>query len=152
MTRTLLTGAATRAALPAPSSVESNRLVVRRTFARLLNGGELDLAAQLYAPDVVFHASDGEELYGWATIRELVARYRQAFPDITATVHELIAEGDLVAARFTAEGTHAGEVRGVAPSGRRVRMAGVAMYRLRNGRIVEEWEGMSRLGMLEQIG
>jgi steroid delta-isomerase-like uncharacterized protein len=130
----------------------TNRLVVRRTFERFLNGGELELAPQLYAPDVVYHASDGEELHGWAAIRELVVRYRRAFPDVVATVHDLIAEGDLVAARFTATGTHAGELRGIAPTGREVRMSGISMYRLRDGRIVEEWEGMCRLGMLEQIG
>lgn len=134
------------------TGVEGNAQTVRRTFQQLLNGGQLAAAEELYAPDVVFHASDGEELHGWAAIQQVVANYRRAFPDVVATVHELVAEGDRVAARFSAEGTHLGALHGVAPTGRRMQMSGLALYHLRDGRIVEEWEGMCRLGMLEQLG
>ena len=136
----------------ATAELERNKAVVRRTFEELLNRGRFDEVKELYAPNLVYHASNGEELHGRERIRELVTLYRQAFPDITATVEDLIAEGDRVVVRFTARGTHTGEAHGVARTGRELRMAGLILCRLAGGRIVEEWEGISREAMLEQVG
>ncbi|GAA1719448.1 hypothetical protein GCM10009745_80570 [Kribbella yunnanensis] len=77
---------------------------------------------------------------------------RAAFPDWHSDLHALIAEGDLVVERFTASGTHRGEVMGVAPTGAVVSLPGINIWRLRDGRIVERWGRLDELGFSRQLG
>ena len=80
----------------------------------------------------------------------LVAR-RGAFPDRRFVVEEMFAEGDKVSARFTMRGTHKGELRGIAPSGRKVTMIGIDMIRLEEGKMVEDRVEVDQLGMMQQL-
>jgi len=82
----------------------------------------------------------------------MAAMYRSAFPDVVLTIEDQIAEGDKVATRFTARGTHRGELAGVAASGRRVTVAGVTVSRIVNGRVVEDFDVFDQLGMFQTIG
>jgi predicted ester cyclase len=83
---------------------------------------------------------------------EALGGFLAACPDIEMTVEHLIAEGDLVAVRVNAEATHLGELRGIAPTGRRWQATGSAWYRVQNGRIVDYWVNWDWLAILEQIG
>ena len=76
---------------------------------------------------------------------------RAAFPDRRFVVEDMIAEGDKVSARFTMRGTHKGEFRGIAPSGREVMMAGIDMIRLAEGKMVEDRVEVDQLGMMQQL-
>jgi predicted ester cyclase len=76
---------------------------------------------------------------------------RTAFPDQRVAVDDLLAESDRVAVRFTLRGTHLGELLDLAPTGRRVTVPGVAIYRIAGGRIAEGWVGFDALGLLEQL-
>jgi hypothetical protein len=78
--------------------------------------------------------------------------FRQAFPDWNAGQQAHIAEGDLVAEQFTARGTHQGELLGVAPTGREVVLAGINIFRVQDGRVVERWGRTDDLGFLQQLG
>ena len=78
--------------------------------------------------------------------------YKSAFPDAVCTVDDQIAEGDTVATRFTARGTHRGELAGVAASGRHVTVPCLTIDRIVNGKIVEEFEVFDQLGMFQAIG
>ncbi len=64
----------------------------------------------------------------------------------------LIAEGDLVSERFTARGTHRGEIMGVPPTGREVVLAGINIFRVQDGKLVERWGRTDDLGFLQQLG
>jgi len=77
---------------------------------------------------------------------------KSAFPDAVCTVDDQIAEGDKVATRFTARGTHRGELSGVAASGRRVTVPCLILDRIVDGKIVEEFEVFDQLGMFQAIG
>jgi predicted ester cyclase len=94
----------------------------------------------------------GKPFKGPAGAKESIGRLREAFPDITFTVEEMIAEGDLVATRWTATGTNDGEFMGHEPTGRQGTIDGMTIQRFENGRIVEGWTQQDALGLLRLIG
>jgi predicted ester cyclase len=123
------------------SEHERNKAVVRRLVAEVLSGGRMDVVDELYATD------QAEEAKAW------IAPFLKSFPDTQMEIIDLIAEGDRVAARFTCSGTHTGEWLGHAATGRRFELIDeAAIYRFRDGRIVESWGVEDTLGRLEQLG
>lgn len=78
--------------------------------------------------------------------------YNSAFPDTKVTIENQVAEGDFVVTRVTYEGTHKGELQGTAPSNKKVKVSGLSMQKIVNGKITEEWAEFDALGMLQQIG
>jgi predicted SnoaL-like aldol condensation-catalyzing enzyme len=117
-------------------SAGENKEVVRRFVEEVINGGDLDAADRLIAPDHVNHDPTAPEVPpGPGSIKRLIGMYRSAFPDIRLEAGEMIGEGDTVAHRWTFTGTHRGEMMGVEPTGRRGEVAGVEMNRVQNGRI-----------------
>jgi predicted ester cyclase len=77
---------------------------------------------------------------------------RSALPDFHSTLEDMIAEGDKVAERFTGRGTHKGEWMGIAPTGKQVTIQGMAIHRITDGKIVENWTNMDMLGVMVQLG
>jgi predicted ester cyclase len=75
-----------------------------------------------------------------------------AFPDVAATIEDMIAEGDSVSFRVTVRGTHRGEFMGVAPSGHQVTFGVQNIYRFRDGKVVARWSNADLLGLMVQIG
>ena len=78
--------------------------------------------------------------------------YGNAIGGLRVTIEHQFTEGDFVATRFTARGTHDGEIMGVPPTGREIAFTGIAISRVREGKIVEEWEVSDVLGLPRQIG
>jgi steroid delta-isomerase-like uncharacterized protein len=132
---------------------EANKSLVRREMEEVFNQGNLDAAEDLYAPDYVIHdPTSPEDVRGVEGARHFAATYRQAFPDFQATVEDQVAEGDKVATRFTARGTHLGELEGIAPTGNRIEVTGINISRIAGGKIAEEWTNYDTLGLMQQIG
>lgn len=75
-----------------------------------------------------------------------------AFPDVEATIEEVVGEGETVAFRVTVRGTHRGEFMGVAPSGNQFTIGVQNIYRFRDGKVVERWTNPDMLGLMVQIG
>ena len=133
-------------------NLETSKRVVREWIQRGVNGGDLAAADELFDPNVVAHAPKGD-LHGIdAGPKASVAMLRNAFPDIEITIHDLIAEGDKVASRWTARAKHDGEFMGISPTGTAVTFDGLYVYRVTNGRISEVWASFDALGLLRQIG
>jgi steroid delta-isomerase-like uncharacterized protein len=129
---------------------DHKKMVVRHLMDEFWNKKNFNIAEELCAPDMVYH-NDGVPLH----TAEVVALFTQvcsAFPDITVTVDDLLAENDKVALRWSSEGTHKGELNGIPPTNRRVTTTGIAIYRFDEGRIVEAWNNSDSLGMLRQLG
>jgi predicted ester cyclase len=127
----------------------ANKAMVRGYMEEVLNRGDI-AAAERYFPRQGFTLNgtllDPEHL---RMMREnLVA----AFPDFRITIEDQIAEGDKVVTRVTFRGTHLGEYRGIAPTGRQVAYAGIAVDRIAGGKVVEGWHQADALGMLRQLG
>ena len=129
---------------------EQNKAIVRRLFDAF-NAGRFDDAVSLLGSDYVWRGP-GAEARGRDGWKQVAKTYRDAYPDLTMTIDEQIADGDVVVTRFTARGTHRGALAGVAASGRAVTVPCVVMTRIVNGRIAEDREYFDQLGMFQQIG
>ena len=134
-------------------SVEENRALIQRFVEEAFNRGNLGVVDEIYAPVYVGHtAGVPEQTPGPEGVKEFVEIYRSAFPDLHTTIEDMVTEGDKVAYRWTAVGTHQGELLGLPPSGNRVELTGVTIERIEGGRIVETWNNFDQLGMMRQIG
>ncbi|OLC25191.1 MAG: hypothetical protein AUG06_11900 [Actinobacteria bacterium 13_1_20CM_2_65_11] len=133
---------------------EDLKELMRRFVEEVWNQGNLDVVDQLAAPGCVTHdpAAPGGELRGPDGIKQLVSMYRKAFPDTRFVINDLIVEGDEVAGRFTASGTHKGALMGIAPTGKRVSITGLTITRFQDGKQVESWASYDQVGMLQQLG
>jgi predicted ester cyclase len=120
---------------------ESNKVIVRRLIAEVLNGGHLEVIDELYTPELAKAA------------KRWIAPFRASFPDVHMEIVDLIAEGDKVVGRFTCSATHLGQWLGHAPTGRRFeRVDEVAIFRLSSSRIVHAWSLEDSLSRLQQLG
>lgn len=133
---------------------EDLKELTRRYIDQVWNKGKLELVDQLVAPGCRTHdpAAPGGELSGPEGVKQLVAMYRTAFPDTEFDFKDLIQEGDKVAARITATGTHQGTLMGIAPTGKRVSVSGIVITQFRDGKQIESWSSYDQLGMLQQLG
>ncbi len=132
---------------------EQNKAVVRGFIDEVWNQGNLDAIGNYIADSHIDHdpARAGAPS-GPAGMRTFVEMYRAAFPDTRIELGEMIAEGDLVAGSWTASGTHQGELMGIPPTGKSIRLTGIGIDRVRDGKIVESWANWDALGMLGQLG
>src|ERR1700693_2769504 len=131
---------------------ENNKLVMHR-FVEFINTASEKLAAELIAPEAIFHvAGRSEPMRGPAGYLAIIGMMRGGFPDIQWTLEEMVAEGDKVAARFTMRGTHRGTFFGVPPTGKIIAVQAMNFYRLSRGQFVEERGQPDLLGLLQQIG
>lgn len=128
----------------------------RRAIEMSFNEGKFDLVDQLVAPDAVNHdpaqPARLQGLKGPEGQRKIVEMYRSAFPDVRLTVDEVIEAGDNVALRWHAEGTHRGELEGLAPTGVRATVTGISVDHWRDGKVVETWTQWDNLGLARQLG
>ena len=77
---------------------------------------------------------------------------RTAFPDYRISIDDLLVDGDKVVMRYRGHGTHRGPLGTVAPTNKAVTYTGIAIYRISNGKITEEWTEYDSLGLMQQIG
>ena len=134
-------------------STERNKAISRRADEELFNRGNLDVADELFAADFLHHDPASAEAWrGPEGVKRYVRLVRTAFPDLHLTIEDQVAEGDKVAYRWTARGTHRGEFMGRAPTGNRVSLTGIAIARVTDGKIREIWETSDALGLMQQLG
>jgi steroid delta-isomerase-like uncharacterized protein len=131
---------------------ESNKQVSRR-FTELFSSDDPAQADAVFGPDVVFHgAVPDSDLRGVEAVKAFVAAYRAAFPDAVSTVEQQVAEGDTVATRWRARGTHSGSLGELPATGRSFDIGGITIERFAAGRIVEVWVARDELGLMRQLG
>ena len=128
-------------------SLELNRSITRRVYEEGLNQGRFEVP---YSADFVGHG--GRATFTHADGMAEAKGWREAFPDLEITVDKQVAEGDLVAVRWTARGTNTGAGNGIPATGRAVQVSGTTLFRLSDGRIVEEWTCADSLGLMKQLG
>jgi predicted ester cyclase len=124
------------------SVVEDNREVARTALEEVCARGDMELAPQCYAEDFADHVGS-LEYEGLDGVQRSTALYRALFDDLTFEVVDQVAEGDRVASRFILSGLN---------RGRRVRVWGIVISRLRDGRIVEDWASFDSFELLRQLG
>jgi steroid delta-isomerase-like uncharacterized protein len=132
-------------------STEHNKALVERVTEEGLNQQNLALVDELCTPDFVFHYGS-RIIQGLPAYKHFIAPFFRAFPDIQFTTEDLIAEGDTVAVRRTFRGTHKGSLMGIPPTGKPVTTTMMTFNRIANGKIVEGWNNVDDLGLLQQLG
>lgn len=130
---------------------ESYKDLVRRYYEALWNRWDFALADELIAESILFRGSLGITVQGREGFKEYMRAVRAAFPDFHNSIEELIAENGRVAVRLTYTGTHCGEALGIAPTGRRVSYAGVALFRIVDNRIAGGWVLGDVHGLIKQL-
>ena len=133
---------------------EENKTLSRRVVEEVLVAGNLDVVDEIISEDYVHHdPAMPEEGHGHESLKEFASMYRLAFPDVHVEIEDMIAEGDRVATRWVASGTHEGELMGISlTGGNRVTVAGTTIDRLVDGQIEETWDYYDALGMMRQLG
>ena len=99
-----------------------------------------------------FHFPGMPTSMDWDRVKQLYASFWRAFPDLSAKIEEIVAEGDKVAIRVINTGTHKGEFQGIAPTNKRVSFGGRDFVTLRDGKIIEQWTGADMIELMQQIG
>lgn len=137
-------------------SKEQNIANFKRLYAEVFNQGNLDVADELIAPDVVEHQpqpgvdlnAEGPEL-----VRRIATSYRTAFPDLYIAVEDLVAEGDRVVGRITINGTHQGDLMGIPTTSKQVKVDSIDIIRYDDsGKAVEHWGETDSMGLMRQLG
>jgi len=136
-------------------SASENKATARRVPDEVFNQGNLSVVDELFAPNYVLHdpGVPAGELRGLEAYKDQwVSMFRTAFPDLRIVIDDQVAEGDKVASRYTGSGTHQGELRGFPPTNNRVEVTGTITSRFAEGKIVEEWNNIDSMGMMQQLG
>ncbi|NIR27704.1 MAG: ester cyclase [Gammaproteobacteria bacterium] len=134
-------------------STGKNKEVILRFDDVVMNQRNLVALDEFVAQDVIDHQVPPGLPPGIEGKRQFLGMLLNAFPDLHITIEgDLIAEGDYVAERWTLEGTHQGELIGIPATGKRVKVAGMSISRLVDGKQVEHWSVMDQFGLLQQIG
>ena len=133
-------------------ATEENKALVRR-FVQVWGKGSLDTVDELAAPDFsVYYHLLRETVHGPEAFKQVLREVHAGLPDVEAVSEDVIAEGDQVVVRWTMRGTHTGELLGIPPTGKQVTLTGITIYRLTDGKIVEERGEEDALGFMQQLG
>ncbi len=134
-------------------SAEQNKELIRRYFEEGWNAGNVEVAVEIFSNGYVNHNPGLPGMPpGQDGIRMLMGAFRGVFPDIHYSVEDIVAEGDMVATRWTMTGSQQGEFLGIPPSGKRVAVTGIQIDRIADGKIVEHWRETDIMGMMQQLG
>jgi steroid delta-isomerase-like uncharacterized protein len=134
------------------TTAEQYKAHIRRYFAEIVSQGNLEAIPDFVAPHIVFKGPyTPEPIQGIDSFTELIAMLHAAFSDFQITEEDMVVEGDTVATRWIASGTHKGEFMGTGPSGKPFRFAGTAFYRIADGKIVDAWSVNNSLEIVRDL-
>ena len=126
---------------------------IARREVEMFSSGDLSIADEIYSEDYVGHdPTKPEPIRGVEGAKEEAAGYRAAFPDLQITIEHQVAEGEYVVTRWSARGTHEGDLEGLAPTGRSATTSGISITRIVDGKIAEDHTEWNALGLMTQLG
>ena len=127
--------------------IDLNKAVVRRFIEGFLNTGDADIADEVLAADYIDHTPSNPELAGRENIKRFVNKWLAAFPDSHTVLKDTVAEGDRVACHWITIATHQGQFGAVSPTGERVEVEAIGIFRIADGRVVESWDKYDTPGL-----
>ena len=134
---------------------EENKALIRRWFEEVWNKGRAEAIAEMLAADAVVHGLSDDAtkpLRGPAGFLPFHTQFREAFPEIKVIVEDAIAEGDKVVARCSVRGKHTGDSLGFEATQAQVEFTGIAIVRVKDGKLVEAWNNFDFMKMYQQLG
>jgi predicted ester cyclase len=133
-------------------STEENKALSRRVIEEIFNKQNPALVDELIDTNFVDHGIAGKGFKGPEGFKQYVTTFITAFPDLHLTIDDMVAEGDKVALRLTARGTHKGDFMGIDPTGKQITAPGIVIQRIADNKFVEAWLVNDNLGMMQQLG
>jgi predicted ester cyclase len=131
------------------TATDANKALVRRAIG--YNHGAADDATEIFAPDFVGYMPSQPPM-DRATMEHFLGDFAAGFPGYTYEIHDQIAQGDTVFNRIIWQGVHSGEFAGVHATGRPIELSGINLFKVKEGRVVEQRAELDMFGLLQQIG
>ena len=137
-------------------SSATDNVAKSKRLLEAFSSGNVAVADELVDPQTLTHdpalPAAMQSLRGPETFKRTVSMYRTGFPDLQMVVDDVMADSDKVVLRWHAEGTHRGELQGLAPTGKRASATGITINQWRDGKVVEVWTQWDNLGLARQLG
>lgn len=133
-------------------TLDEMKALVRRHDNDVINRKDLSALDRDLAPDYIDHAAPPDAPQGVEGARAWLSMIHGAFPDLKATIEDIVAEGDRIVIRKRWTGTHRGPFLEVEPTGKDVEFEGMVIWRIEGGRLAERWAQIDRLGLLQRLG
>lgn len=136
-------------------STEDNKALIRLAIEEEWNHGNFAYVDEQVASDYIHHDPSNPNVRTFEEYKQWVIDTRNALPDLHITIEDMVAEGDLVATRFTFRGTNTGDF--VTPmyipaTGKQVTVSGITIARFAGGKVVEDWHQADMMGFMQQLG
>jgi steroid delta-isomerase-like uncharacterized protein len=131
------------------SNLAANKALVLAHYDAVTNSHDPAAIRRQVASDFVDHAAG--QAMSPAEVVEHSKGLHKVFGDLSAEAEDIIAEGDLVAARVVWRGVHAGPWRGIAPTGKHIEFRGMTFWRIHDGQITERWANVDYEGLAAQL-
>ena len=125
--------------------------LARSWFEDMWNRQRTMIIDRFLDPNCIGHHEGGRDTHGPEEFKAMRLELLEAFPDLRFNVDDVIAEGEQAVVRWSATGTHRGELLGIAPSGRVADVRGMTWFKFRNGRIIEGWDNWNIGGMMQSL-
>jgi len=122
-----------------------------RLFEEVWNEGNLDVIDDIISEDYVLHIGN-IDVIGITNYKNYIKSYRNAFTDIHFKIEDIIMNDDKVVERYTATGTHNGDLYGITPTNKKAKISGIDIVRIKNGKMIERWGQADLLGLIKQLG
>ncbi|MBN1189865.1 MAG: ester cyclase [Dehalococcoidales bacterium] len=129
--------------------IEKNRNLVKGYYSEFNKGSDVHFE-DYFSPSFIDHNGFPDQPAGPAGVKDGYEIWTSSFPDTRAELADIITEGDRVVVRTIATGTHLGDFQGIAPTGKKVRIEGISIFRVSDGMIQERW-GLTEGGNLPGI-
>ena len=141
-------------AMKAQTEVEEKNIELIRDYFEELNKGNAEILREVYAPDAAYHFPSGiAESMSVEQEIDQVKMFNAGIPDLVHDIEEIMAVGNKVIVRFIARGTHTGDLgMGIPPTGDKVEVSSIIIFRIENGKVVEERQDADMLGFMQQLG
>lgn len=135
-------------------SADQIKMLVSRFYQECNRGEAAGIAVlnELFASDITWHNATGRDIHGLDNLKTSFHSAYSTFPDTHYAIEDIITEGDKAASRFTFTGTHKGEFKGITPSGKQVKMWGINIVHVKDGKFQEVWERYDTLASMREMG
>lgn len=134
-------------------SIETNKAVITRYFEEAWNQGKLDVLDEIIDPHYINHSPGmPNPKPGPEGLKPIIAGMRKAFPDLRFEIKNMVVTDKQVAIHCVMHGTHQGDLFGMPPTGKIVKVNQIQIEHIVNGKIIEHWRQSDDLGMLQQLG
>ena len=132
-------------------STEQNKAMVRRVFEEGINANNPSVFDEVIGASYVNHDMPAPAP-GPEGLKQVIGAFTAAFPDMRVVIEDVVAEGDRVVSRGEMTGTHRGAFMGLPATGKQIRVGYIDVWRVADGKLVENWVKLDMLGMMQQLG